>query len=345
MKKRFWAGLLLAQFLLFYALSKSDKAIWFFEWLFEMQKNSHAFLPSRIPFSVGDILYTVLFVSILYKIVQLFIKEKRGRALMHVLIAANIFFLLYQMFWGMLYFQKPIKEKLNHITITTEILKELAREELEICKNLRTKQSQDKNGVFKMSDISIVEMEVLKGQSKIPKRISSKNALIYNNIKPSLFSPIASYTGILGYYNPFTAEAQYNDQLPESYIPFTIAHESAHQLGLAREQEANFIGYLIGTKSSDPSLQYATHYFALKSILNALYTSDEVFVESMLSSYSDGMKRDRLYEIEFRKKHEGIVDRFFGWTNDLFLKTNQQEGSITYSYFVDLLIQYKHDTK
>ena len=35
------------------------------------------------------------------------------------------------------------------------------------------------------------------------------------------------------------------------------------------------------------------------------------------------------------------MNAFFAFTNDLFLKTNQQEGAVTYSYFVDLLVRYE----
>ena len=53
-----------------------------------------------------------------------------------------------------------------------------------------------------------------------------------------MFGIIGNYVGFQGYYNPFTTEAQYNAELPNTYIPFTLSHESAHQLGFAREQEA-----------------------------------------------------------------------------------------------------------
>ena len=150
-----------------------------------------------------------------------------------------------------------------------------------------------------------------------------------------------SFTGILGYYNPFTAEAQYNPGLPSSYLPLTLAHESAHQLGFAREQEANFIGYLIGVNSSNSELRYSTQYFTLKSLLNSIVYDDEKFVEYIIKNYSAGMKRDRAYEKQFVFQHQGWLNEFFGFTNNLFLKSNQQEGSVTYSYFIDLLVRYE----
>ena len=68
---------------------------------------------------------------------------------------------------------------------------------------------------------------------------------------------------------------------------------------------------------------------------------DEKFVEAVLKNYSLGMKRDRAYERQFVLKHQGWLNDFFGFTNNLFLKSNQQEGSVTYSYFIDLLVRYE----
>ena len=340
-KKRIWAGVLLAQFFLFYMLSKSEIAISFFECFFEKQKNAHVSLFSRFTFSIGDAFYTILLLFIFIKLIHLFSKKKRNKTAFQLLILANCFYFVYQLFWGMLYFQEPVRNKLKPVAINTTLLKEFALQELKICKSLREIQNENEKGVFTILDHEKIKLEILKSQKDIPAEISSKKEIKHNAIKPSLFSFIEGYTGILGYYNPFTAEAQYNKELPNTYIPFTMAHESAHQLGFAREQEANFIAYIIGKNSDDPALKYSTHYFTLRSLLNALYLSEETFVNHVLESYSESMKHDRNHELEFREKHAGKIDEVFGFTNDLFLKSNQQEGSVTYSYFVELYIRYE----
>ena len=56
--------------------------------------------------------------------------------------------------------------------------------------------------------------------------------------------PLMSYLGIGGIFIPFTCEANVNATLPDWEIPFTSAHELAHQRGFAREDEANYVGYL-----------------------------------------------------------------------------------------------------
>lgn len=241
----------------------------------------------------------------------------------------------------MLYFQTPIIVKLPKTEVTLEVRKALALEYLEKSKTTRKLVKEDKNGVFVIKDLHAIQQEILNQQKTLPTFITQKKSSDINAFKPSLFGKTMSFTGILGYYNPFTAEAQFNAELPSSYLPFTLSHESSHQLGFAREQEANFIGYLIGVHSKNPELRYSTEYFTLKSLLNSIVDEDEAFVKMTLENYSAEMKRDRLNEKKFVAEHQGYLNDFFGFTNNLFLKSNQQEGSITYSYFIDLLVRYK----
>ncbi|MCU7615547.1 DUF3810 domain-containing protein [Chryseobacterium sp. GMJ5] len=306
-----------------------------------MQKKFHQILFSWIPFSFGDLLYIILIAVIIHCIVTCFKKKSRHNAFIRLLIMMNIIYFSYQIFWGMLYFQNPIIDKLPKGKITLNDRKDLALHYLEKCKNSRELVKENSDGVFRIGDITSIENEILKEQNKLPAFITNKKNDHLNSFKPSLFKDVMSFTGILGYYNPFTAEAQYNSRLPSSYLPFTLAHESAHQLGFAREQEANFIGYLAGKNSGNPDLKYSTEYFVLKSLLNSIVYEDEDFVKAVLEKYSAAMKRDRAFEKRFLLEHQGWLDHFFGFTNNLFLKTNQQEGSVTYSYFVELLVKYE----
>lgn len=242
----------------------------------------------------------------------------------------------------MLYFQTPIIKKLSSQNEPEmNKTKKLALQYLEKCKVSRQSVKEDKNGVFIITDLKSIQLEILQQQAKIPRYISDKKATQIASIKPSLFKKVMNFTGILGYYNPFTAEAQYNAELPSTFIPFTTAHESAHQLGFAREQEVNFVGYLMGVHSHHPDLRYSTEYFTLKSLLKFIVDEDPEFVKSVINNYSPAMKRDRAYEKQFIIRHQGWLDDFFGFTNNLFLKSNQQEGSVTYSYFIDLLLNYE----
>lgn len=340
-RNRFWAGTLLAQFLLFFMLSKMSAAIKLFSDFFSWQKNVHIRLFSFFPFSVGDVFYILLVVFIIVLLAKAIITKKFKKNLLVFMVALNIICFFYQVFWGMLYHVTPLKNHFKNEKIRSYEIEKIAEKYLEKCIEDRKHIQEDANGVFRISDWEKIEDELLKNQRKIPKKFFNSTEIRHLSLKKSLFRNILSETGILGYYNPFTAETQYNPQLPDRLQPFTVAHEMSHQLGFAREQEASFIGYLMGVNSENPDLKYCTDYYVLKSVLNYLKKTNPKFVEQTINKFSKGMQRDRHFEIQFYEQHSGIMDAIFGISNDLFLKSNQQEGSVTYSYFVDLLISYE----
>lgn len=334
--------LLIGQVVLFSALSLSEAAVGHFADFFHWQKGGHQRLFCGVPFSVGDALYFLCGFFLAICSVLLFLKKYRRSAISAILVFANAAYFLYTIFWGMLYYQKPIAEIGDARSPPTSLLKNLAEKYLETCKRDREKVKESVSGTMEIRDIEELKSEIILRQFFLKEDLQQKNTGIIS-IKPSLFRGIMSSTGILGYYNPFTGEAQYDPEMPHTMLAATLPHEAAHQLGYAREQEASFIGFLCGKDSQNAELRYASGYFALKSLLNALADEEPEFVLNILSRYSPGMQRDRLAEIEFRERNQGPIAQFFGFTNDFFLKSNRQDGSISYSYFVYLLVGYESD--
>ncbi len=339
-KNYIWAGILLVQFVLFYTLSFSQTAVMIFANIFKWKSFWHQKLFSLIGFSIGDLLYIILLLIIIRLTFDLFKKNKRRSTIIKILMGLNVIYFIYQCFWGMLYFQMPISEKLPPGEPTLAETKQLAKIYLDKCRMERELTTEDRNGIFYFQSADTIQQDILISQNHVPQLIAKPSRTGIDCFKPSLFRQAMSYSGILGYYNPFTGEAQYNPNSPATMQPFTLAHESAHQLGFAREEEANFVGFLICEQSNNLSLRYSADFYAMKSLLNGIYAQDSIFVKKMLQQYSPKMKRDRAYEKSFAKRHKGLADSFFGFTNDLFLKSNRQEGAITYSYFTELLIRY-----
>ena len=340
-KRIFWVGLFVIQILLFYLFSRWCGVVYFVDFLFEQKKYLFQSLFSKIPFSLGDVVYFVLGFLLVFSIFKLFNSKTRKVYSLRLLKGLNVFYFVYQLVWGMTYFQRPIVLALDEKEPQIREIKALALKYLHQAKHTRTLVKEDGKGVFQIQDLEKIKHEILSQQKRIPAFLGNKISTGIDNFKPSLYSGFMNYTGVLGYYNPFSTEAQYNSHLPHTYLPFTLSHESAHQLGFAREQEANFVGYLLGISSENPELRYSTEYFALKSLLRALIAEDEDFVKTVIEQYSEGMKRDYQAEKDFVEEYQGQMNTFFAFTNDLFLKTNQQEGAVTYSYFVDLLVRYE----
>lgn len=339
-QNKLWAIILVAQFLLFYILSKLEFAISFFSNLFEWKKKLHISILSNFGFSIGDVIYILAILYFTFCVI-IITKKRKVSDLKRLLVVLNIVYFIYQCCWGMLYFQKPISEKFQKKEITDADLKTLAIKYLNLCKETREKVKEDRHGVFKAVDVYKIKQDILYQQAQLSTHIQGKTPITILSVKPSLYNRVMNYTGILGYYNPFTAEAQFNPNLPSTQLPFTLAHEMSHQLGYAREQEASFIAYLCAQNSKNLDLRYSAQLYVLKSLLRNLSIRHPQFIKNILSQYSEKMNRDRINDLEFHKKHNGLMSDVFGITNDLFLKSNQQDGSISYSYFINLLVAYE----
>ncbi len=92
---------------------------------------------------------------------------------------------------------------------------------------------------------------------------------MYSRVKPVMLSELMSYTHITGFYSFFTGEANINIAFPDYTIPYTAAHELAHQRGIAREDEANFVAFLVCTASDDTYIQYSGYLNMLEYVTSA----------------------------------------------------------------------------
>lgn len=161
----------------------------------------------------------------------------------------------------------------------------------------------------------------------------------YGPPKGVLSSALWSYTGIAGMYFPFTGEANVNVAAPESSIPFSACHEMAHQRGFAREDEANYIGYLACRLHPDADFRYSGFLGATIEAMNQLFRYDPERAKALAAGYSDGVRRDLIEVSDYWRAHEGPVSEATDRVNDSYLKANgQPEGVMSYGRMVDLLL-------
>ena len=159
--------------------------------------------------------------------------------------------------------------------------------------------------------------------------------------KPVFFSRVMSYINFTGFFFPFTGEANINVDSPAALVPSTIAHELAHQRGVAEEDEANFVAVLASLESGDPVYCYSSCLLAYIHLSNALYASD---YDAWLENYyrlSEGPRRDleenNLYWKQFETPVSTVSDQVYTG----FLQSyGQSLGLKTYGKCVDLLIAY-----
>ena len=157
--------------------------------------------------------------------------------------------------------------------------------------------------------------------------------------KPLLFSEALSWLGLTGIYSPFTGEANVNVRAPESELPFSASHETAHQRGFAREDEANFAAYLACRFHPDPDFNYSGTLAASVHASNALFTAGREAWQAVEATRSPAVKRDLGALRAWAERHEGAVSRTSERLNDAYLRAQgQAEGVRSYGRMVDLLL-------
>ncbi len=162
----------------------------------------------------------------------------------------------------------------------------------------------------------------------------------YGHAKPMLASFVMSRMELTGIFFPFTMESNVNKLAPSYNLPFTIAHELAHLRGFMREDEANYIAWLVCSASPDVRLQYSGTVLALVHAGNALARADMQAYAELWYSYSEQLHRDlaanRAYWAQFEDKPLAELGEK---TNDAYLKANgQTDGTASYGRMVDLLL-------
>ncbi|MBR6708328.1 MAG: DUF3810 domain-containing protein [Clostridia bacterium] len=162
-----------------------------------------------------------------------------------------------------------------------------------------------------------------------------------SKIKQVMLSEPMTYTHISGVYSYFTGEANLNMNFPDYTLPFTAAHELAHQRGIAREDEANFMAFLVCTASDDAYIRYSGYLNLYEYVASALYSANPDRYFSVLRTL-DAQVRGELsaYSDFFDRYRETVVSEVSGTINDTYLKLQGTEGSKSYGRVVDLAVAY-----
>jgi hypothetical protein len=254
-------------------------------------------------------------------------------------------FLIFNLLWGLNYYRLPLSDLLqlpieeNEPEVLQQILVELIHE----TNTLRQEMIESVNGSMTLSGSLTYYLQ--KAPEWYQTGLFSQQFPILpltSSAKPIIFSGLMSYTQIVGVYFPFTGEANINLNVPDYQILATMAHEIAHRHGFAREDEANFLAWLVCRQTYiSPEAQYSGNMLALAYGLNALYQAAPDLYSDVYAELNAGVKRDFAHGRSFWEQYEGPVEQISTEVNDQYLQNNDQpDGVQSYGRMVDLLIAY-----
>lgn len=162
-----------------------------------------------------------------------------------------------------------------------------------------------------------------------------------SSVKPLALSKYMTYTHISGVYTFFTGEANLNTNYPYFVNVFTTAHEMAHQRGIARENEANFIAYLVCILSDDPYMQYSGYLNMYEYLASPLYKASPSYYRKATAELDSRVRYDLdCYGRFFDQYRDSVASDVSDAVNNTYLVLQGTEGSKSYGMVVDLAVAY-----
>lgn len=350
-------------------------------YIFPLWLNTYARLTSLVPFSVGEIMLVlavlVTLFGVVFFVVNLLSKKKYQNALKHFGIAYAWIVLavccIMTLNCSILYHASDFSEKYMTrgttkqyedallVDFSNEAVVKMrtdgySREEIallrdfivERCNTLAQEIARDDSGracydgdlfgeaVDAMKKLG-VEYEQLSGFYVTPKYLSC--------------SEFFSQQYIMGYYFPFSLEANINAVMYITNVPPTVCHELAHTKGFINEDDANMIGYLACVQSDDLFLQYCGYLSVLSYVNNDFYESihkDKEIYQSHVG-ISDVVARDNIFltkeawqsvEEKAVVKTETVKKASNTFTETVLVMNGVEEGMQQYNEVVALLLAY-----
>lgn len=265
-----------------------------------------------------------------------------------LLSVASLLFTLMVWGFGTGYYGQTLDKKLGleRRDVSVEELKYTAEQLVEEV-NRTAEQVTFRNENFSVMPYSINEMndKLLEAYDKVSDKYDFVQRL-NSRVKPVVNSELWSYTHITGVYSYFTGEANINVNFPDYTIVFTAAHELAHQRGIAREDEANFMAFLVCTASDDPYIQYCGYLNMYEYVRNSLYSASA----DMYKEANDRLSLNVKYELYsysnfFDKYRKNVVANVSEVVNDTYLKIQGTPGTKSYGMVTDLAVAYYRSIK
>jgi hypothetical protein len=301
-----------------------------------------------IPFSLGDILYAAAFVYVFIFSIRCFknivqkkcSKQKFFFGTLKIIRICLLGYIIFKLVWGLNYdrlgiaYQLQIEPK----EFTTNQLKALTGD---LVKSVNAARNASGMYTFQYEQDNTIFYQAANAYRNIEQHHSF---LAYHQpcIKPSLFNWVDNLIGVTGYYNPLTGETQINTSIPRFLLPYFITHEIAHQIGYAKEDEANFVAYLVSKGADDNAFRYSAYFNLFNYANRQLFARDSIAALINYKALDSLVKNDEVTYQNFLGNNTTTTDHYITAIYSKYLKANNQpKGINTYDEVIALLISYQ----
>ncbi len=343
-----------AALILLHLLTRDNHAlmVWVSERLVRPAHRALAVLNDHLPFSVAELLIGLAVIAVLVYIIYTIIKLIRcgGRlkrlyaAVINLLAAGLAVYAGFCMLWGVYYYGNDFMTRsgLKNDNISVEQLETVTEYFAALVNEYSSQVPRDADGNYVADRDAILRRsnEVYANVEETLPCLSGPAV----RAKGVYFSRVMSYTDFTGFFFPFTAEANVNTDFPPALFASTVAHELAHQRGVAKEQEANFAAVLASLEYGDAEYCYSACMLAYTHLGNALYSADYDAWKSIYLTLNEDVRRDFAANREYWAQFETPVQKVSNTVYEGFLHSyDQTMGLKSYGACVDLLVNYYYE--
>ncbi|MCL2810891.1 MAG: DUF3810 domain-containing protein [Clostridia bacterium] len=253
------------------------------------------------------------------------------RCLYRLICVSGALYAVFVLSWGLHFARVPFADATDlqlRPTSKTE-LSALCNILLKDALALRAQAQEDGRGAFALSDTLD---DLLANVSDAYGALAGAYPFLAGNYAPPKRAALGeafSEMRIMGIYIPFTGEALLNPGIPASQLAHTAAHEAAHQRGIAREAEADFVAYLACIASDDPSIAYSGTLTMLRYAALSLSEIDPEAYHALCARFSAGIAQDYAQQIDYWKRFDTTVAGLVNLTNERYLQTFAFKTSAT----------------
>ena len=162
----------------------------------------------------------------------------------------------------------------------------------------------------------------------------------YTPVKKLGWAFLYSAQGKTGVTVPLTGEAAVNPDIPGYALPFAMAHEMAHRLCIARDDDADFSAFLACSESDSLEYRYSGYFMAYRICMAALQSVDEASAEAIDAEASESLKLDqkelgRFFDDNRNEDLERLVDT----VTDTYEEATADD-EVRYSSVCDYLVNW-----
>lgn len=246
---------------------------------------------------------------------------------------AAVLYLWFLASWGLNYQRQPLREQLDfhEDRITREALRDLAGRTVDSLNALhRGAHAAGWPELAATSDA--LDAAFVQAQRDLALPWTAQSARPKRTMLNFYFTRVS----IDGMTNPFFLETLTNQTLLPFERAATVAHEWSHLAGYADESEANFVGWLVCMRGTEP-LQYSGWLSLYGTVFNALPKSDR---DEIAARLEQGPRTDlQAISARIRRYQIRAVSRAGYALYDRFLKANRVEAGVrSYGEVLRLLL-------